>query len=223
MLTAIFIGQIFENFLFGKMVFINFSRSHYDYPCPGLYSGIFAMYLQYMTSKRGTKKTTNILFYALCTLYVLTGATMIIDIITIIFAVNNNSSGHNNLTLLAHICAVHAQPYITFSGGLVSAPLYYSRHIKRPLRLHLSIYPSMHKLCFSFVLFMQKSSKIYRCWIVWGCNARVVFIPSFLALAFLGQSTYLPRSFISLFQFIACRYLASKCPPKVHQSRPGSV
>ena len=107
-----------------------------------------------MTSKKGTKNTTIITFYALCALYVLTGATMLIDIIAIIFAVSNNSSGNNNLTLSAHIYAVHAQPYITFSAGVVSAPLYYSRHIKRPLRLHLSIYPSMHKLCLSFVVFM---------------------------------------------------------------------
>ncbi|KAF8811933.1 hypothetical protein BYT27DRAFT_7336001 [Phlegmacium glaucopus] len=30
------------------------------------------------------------------------------------------------------------------------------------------------------------SSKIYRCWIIWGCNIRVIAIPSILALAFLA-------------------------------------
>ena len=33
--------------------------------------------------------------------------------------------------------------------------------------------------------------KIYRCWIVWGCNIRVVIVPSFLAFAFLGPLIYL--------------------------------
>ena len=35
-----------------------------------------------------------------------------------------------------------------------------------------------------------KSLKIYRCWIVWGQDIRVVIIPSFLAIAYLGQSSY---------------------------------
>ena len=33
--------------------------------------------------------------------------------------------------------------------------------------------------------------KIYRCWIVWGYNIRVVIVPSFLAFAFLGTLIYL--------------------------------
>ena len=32
--------------------------------------------------------------------------------------------------------------------------------------------------------------KIYRCWIVWGYNIRVVIVPSFLAFAFLGPLIY---------------------------------
>ena len=56
--------------------------------------------------------------------------------------------------------------------------------------------------------YSPKSSKIYRCWIVWGQDIRVVIIPSFLAIAYLGQSFYL--HLISQFQFIASSYLASK-------------
>ena len=33
--------------------------------------------------------------------------------------------------------------------------------------------------------------KIYRCWIVWGCNIRVVIVPSFLAFTFLSTLIYL--------------------------------
>jgi hypothetical protein len=50
-------------------------------------------------------------------------------------------------------------------------------------------------------LYSPKSSKIYRCWIVWGQNIRVVIVPSIMAITYLGQSinSYL----ISRFQFIA--------------------
>ena len=36
--------------------------------------------------------------------------------------------------------------------------------------------------------YSPKSSKIYRCWILWSKKIRVVIIPSFLAIAYLGQS-----------------------------------
>jgi hypothetical protein len=56
--------------------------------------------------------------------------------------------------------------------------------------------------------YSTKSSKIYRCWIVWGQDIRVVIIPAFLAIAYLSQSIiYL--HLISRFQFIASSYLAS--------------
>ncbi|KAF8815209.1 hypothetical protein BYT27DRAFT_7238509 [Phlegmacium glaucopus] len=77
----------------------------------GLYSGIFAIYLQGIL-KRSTDKRNNILFYALCALYVLSAVTVVGD--TAVFIYN-----------------------------------------------------------------------IYRCWIVWGCNIRVVILPSILAVAYL--------------------------------------
>ena len=53
----------------------------------------------------------------------------------------------------------------------------------------------------------SKSSKIYRCWIVWGQNNRVVIIPLFLTIIYFGQSIYL--HLISWFRFIASSYMAS--------------
>ena len=35
--------------------------------------------------------------------------------------------------------------------------------------------------------YLPKSSKIYRCWIVWGKNIWVVLVPSFLAIIYIGQ------------------------------------
>ena len=40
-------------------------------------------------------------------------------------------------------------------------------------------------------LYSSKSSKVYRCWIVWGRNIRIVIIPSILAFIFLGLSRIL--------------------------------
>ena len=54
---------------------------------------------------------------------------------------------------------------------------------------------------------LPKFSKIYRCWIIWGQNIRVVIIPSFLAVAYLGQSIYF--CLMSQSQFIVSSYLAS--------------
>ena len=54
---------------------------------PGLYSGIFAMYLQHRGSQQSTDRANNILFYALWVLYALTTATIIVD--TLGFCWNN--------------------------------------------------------------------------------------------------------------------------------------
>jgi hypothetical protein len=39
-----------------------------------------------------------------------------------------------------------------------------------------------------------KYLKIYRCWIVWDQNIRIVIIPSFLAIAYIGQPLNLSSS-----------------------------
>ena len=49
--------------------------------------------------------------------------------------------------------------------------------------------------------YSPKSSKIYRCWIVWGKKFHIVIIPAFLAITLLGQSIYL--HVINNFKFIA--------------------
>jgi hypothetical protein len=51
-------------------------------------------------------------------------------------------------------------------------------------------------------VYSSKSSKIYRCWIVWHQNIRVVVIPSMLAIAFLGSS-------VDLSLFTYCNLLPS--------------
>ena len=55
------------------------------------------------------------------------------------------------------------------------------------VRINHCIY--MNHPCYS-----SKSSKIYRCWIVWGQNIRFVIIPSLMAIAYIGQSLILSSS-----------------------------
>ena len=67
-----------------------------------------------------------------------------------------------------------------------------------------------HSSCIYHLFYSSESSKIYRCWIVWGKNIRVVIIPSILAITLLGKSIFLHLK--SQFQFIASSYLASDNP-----------
>ncbi|KAF8811430.1 hypothetical protein BYT27DRAFT_7252797 [Phlegmacium glaucopus] len=60
----------------GDFIFIGIFLECFIY---GLYSGIFAIYLQ-GTLKRSTDKRNNIIFYALCALYVLSVVTVVVDI-----------------------------------------------------------------------------------------------------------------------------------------------
>ena len=82
---------------------------------------------------------------------------------------------------------------------------FYPNHSKRLLWLPRPMYSSTHEPLY-LSIHWPKSSKIYRCWIVWGKNIRVAIIPLFLAIAYLGQSSY--PHLISRFQFIASSSLA---------------
>ncbi|KAF8815337.1 hypothetical protein BYT27DRAFT_7194644 [Phlegmacium glaucopus] len=68
----------------------------------GLYSGIFAIYLQ-GTLKRSTDKRNNILFYTLCALYILSAVTIVADISCFIYDVSNIVQSLRNLTTLLQL------------------------------------------------------------------------------------------------------------------------
>ena len=85
---AIFIGVCLEGFFYGKMSILcalscTIAKEVQLFPGPGVYSGIFAMYLQCSSNKA-------IVFYALCLLYVLSTATIISDLVNAVFQVSNN-------------------------------------------------------------------------------------------------------------------------------------
>ena len=48
-----------------------------------------------------------------------------------------------------------------------------------------------HSSYIYYPFYSPKSSQIYRCYMVWGGDIRIVIIPSFLAFTVLGQSIYL--------------------------------
>lgn len=79
-------AKYLEGFLYGTISALSLScpkkllKQSDTIPSPGLYSGIFALYLHYYASKKDASKGNDILFYALCLLYVLSVATIILDL-----------------------------------------------------------------------------------------------------------------------------------------------
>ena len=97
-----YLGLCLEGFFFGTICIpepsVPLLRHFNISPVPGLYSGIFAMYLQYHLWKKDTDqaKPKTILFYTLCALYVLSLATFSLDttaamVVFLRRAVSNNS------------------------------------------------------------------------------------------------------------------------------------
>ena len=87
---AAVISVCVEGFLYGKScsVTCTLAKGVQLFPGLGLYSGIFAMYLQCPSKRSGT---ALILFYAVCLLYVLTTADFVSDLVALIIFVSNNS------------------------------------------------------------------------------------------------------------------------------------
>ena len=69
-----------EGFFFGTISVYSqpkVAKALQNCPIPGIYSGIFAMYLQHNRSQKRTDKARNILFYALWILYALSAVNYI--------------------------------------------------------------------------------------------------------------------------------------------------
>ena len=80
-----YLGRCLEGFFFGMISVAKpkllLAKAVQRCAIPGIYSGIFAMYLQHRGSQQGTDRAKNILFYALWVLYALSVATSIIEIL----------------------------------------------------------------------------------------------------------------------------------------------
>ena len=182
------------------------------FPDLGIYSGIFAIYFKLRFTSKDSRKTT-IVFYALCLLYLLSTATVVSDLVNNLSDsdVSNNSICKNIIYLLVMLMRLNTLPVqlqidsqsMLYCVEIVQTTVNGCCDLIAQCTLVRIIYCTYHWHLF----YSPKFSKIYRCWIVWGKNIRVVIIPSFLAITYIGQSIYL--RLISRFQFIAFSYLAS--------------
>ena len=83
-----YLSTCLEGLLYGMISILRLSHPQAllkqckNYPVPGLYCGIFAMYLQYHASIEGTKNMLP--FYALCVLYLLSTGLIVCDIFILI-------------------------------------------------------------------------------------------------------------------------------------------
>ena len=83
-IESAFIGLYLEWFLYGKisvLCALTCTLVKDLFPGPGLYSGIFAIYLQ---CPKKESRTAMIIFYVLCLLFVLSTATVVCDLLYII-------------------------------------------------------------------------------------------------------------------------------------------
>ena len=92
----------------------------------GIYTGIFIMYLLCPSNK---SRTTIILFYAMCLLYVLTAVTLVLDVAFLLITVSNNSIRKN--TIFHRLCSRILGIY-QFHFKLPKSPCYFDLRIPKP-------------------------------------------------------------------------------------------
>ena len=94
----VFIGIVLEGFYYGEIFCSAVIIGMINYSCPGLYSAVFIIYMQYHASKKLGINKRNFFVYALCILYMLSGATIALDV-TRHVVVSKTCIHHNNFSL----------------------------------------------------------------------------------------------------------------------------
>ena len=117
---AYYIGLCLEGFFYGKiyvlcaLTCITLAEEVQLFLGLGIYSGIFVMYLQ---CRSNNSKTTTVLFYALCVLYVLSTATIVCDLVSFILEVSNNSICVNIFFFFKSVVLVACQDIIAAASN----------------------------------------------------------------------------------------------------------
>ena len=93
-----FIGIVLEGFCYGEIVCPAVITGMINYSCPGLYSAIFFIYMQYHISKELSIERRNIIFYTLGVLYTLSSAIIVLDVAHHVI-VSKTCIHHNNISL----------------------------------------------------------------------------------------------------------------------------
>jgi hypothetical protein len=179
-----------EGFFFGKISVLcaltcTLAKEVQSFLGLGFYSGIFALYLQCPLKE---SRPAIIVFYVLCLLYALSMATVASDSLGIILTVSNNSIC-KIIIMLMRIGALSPQfqnvsNSMSYRVGIVQIVANGSCDFIAQCILVCINHCTYHPF------YSPKSSKIFRCWIVWGKDIRVAIIPSFLAITYIGQYIY---------------------------------
>ena len=97
-----FLSIWLEGFLYGKLCALTcalqVAKKVQLFHCLGLYSGIFAIYLQCPSKE---SRTANILFCAVGLLYVLSTAAFVSDLVALALDVSNNSIYKNTMIFIS--------------------------------------------------------------------------------------------------------------------------
>ena len=191
-----------EWFLYGKISII----CALTYPCQllpglGLYSGIFAVYLQHRDSQNKSRtRTASIIFYALCVLYILSTVNVVLDLANFIIQLVSNNPICKNIIFSNSVMQKNFGLESIYIGILQTTVNGCCDFLAQCILVRTLNHCTHHD-------HSPKSSKIYRCWIVWGQIISVVIVPSFLAITYLGQS--IDFHLIGRLQFIVSSYLFS--------------
>ena len=101
----------FEGFLFGNVSYVHLNvplvllvaKEIQLFPGLGIYTGIFAIYLQCPSDESRTR-TANVVFYAICLLYVFCAAAVVSDLISVTLQVSDKFICRNIIFIIS--CAV---------------------------------------------------------------------------------------------------------------------
>ena len=161
------------------------------FPGLGIYSAIFIIYLHCVLLSKESRKT-SIIFYALCLLYILFTATVVSDLLGVVIHVSNNSISKYIIFLSVIQLRLITLPVPSQLLVIDSQSLLYRETIVQATLFGCCDFIAQFILVrinnYTYHLFYSpKSSKIYRCWIVWGKNNWVAIIPSLLAITYIGQ------------------------------------
>jgi hypothetical protein len=181
----IFIDLCLEGFFFGKISVcaLTFTLAESNYGL-GIYTGIFALYLQCPLKE---SRTATIVFYVLCLLYALSMATVAMDLVQSVLGVSNNSIRNSIIIIQMRIGALSPQDENDSQSMLYRTSIVQMVANGSCDFIAQSILVRINHCTYHPFYSPTVSSKIFRCWIVWGKDIRVVIIPSFLAIAYIGQ------------------------------------
>ena len=130
-LDLMLISLCLEGFFYGNISILcaltcTLAKEVQIFPGLGLYSGIFALYLQCHLKE---SRTSTIVFYVLCLLYVLSTAVVVLDMLTNILGVSNNSICKNIIFYqLCRFISVHYR----LNFKLTTSQCYFALILSKP-------------------------------------------------------------------------------------------